>query len=110
MSYNGNDRRKYPSLRKHVEALLSAGATITKREPLQLLFKGQEMGVRHGILLCEPTPEELDEALGLLASGESDRQSEALKICLRQLEATLAPYPPFHTARLSRRGNTAAIG
>ncbi|MCQ4297509.1 hypothetical protein NAU58_18175 [Pseudomonas stutzeri] len=110
MSYNGNERRKYPSLRKHVEALLNAGATITEREPLQLLFKGQEMGVRHGILLCEPTPQELDEALSLLANGDSERRTEALTICLKQLEAAIAPYPPFHTARLSKPGNTAAIG
>ena len=110
MSYNGNERRKYPSLRKHVEALLNAGATITEREPLQLLFKGQEMGVRHGILLCEPTPQELEEALALLASGESERRAEALNICLKQLEAALAPYPPFHTSRLSKRAITAAVG
>ncbi len=99
MRYEGKERRQYTALRCHVEALLKDGATITAREPLHMVYKGQEMGVRHGILVCEPTPQELDEALAWLARGEKERRDAALKICLSQLDAALAPYPPFKTIR-----------
>lgn len=99
MRYEGKERRQYSALRKHVEALLKDGASIADRDPLHLVYKGQEMSVRHGILVCEPTPQELDEALDWLARGNKERRASALKICLNQLDAVLAPYPPFRTIR-----------
>ena len=99
MRYEGKERRQHNALRNHVEALLKHGATITDRAPLHLVYKGQEMSIRHGILVCEPTPQELDEALDWLACGDNERRASALRICLEQLDAVLAPYPPFRNIR-----------
>lgn len=101
MSYSGKERRKYPALRNHVQALLTDGATVKARDPLQLSYKDREMSVRHGILMCEPTPQELIDALDLLAKGSTERRAAAVQVCLAQLEAALAPYPPFQPLRQS---------
>lgn len=100
MHYSGTERRKYPALRNHVQALLTDGAKVKSRDPLQLTYKGQEITARHGILMCEPTPRELVDALGTLAGGEAEHRVAALQICLQQLDAALAPYPPFRPIRL----------
>ena len=99
MSYSGKERRQYPALRNHVQALLLDGAKITSRDPLQLAYKGCEMSVRHGLLIYEPTPAELAEALEALAQGDVERRAAALKTCLAELDAALAPYPPFRPLR-----------
>ncbi|MTZ15120.1 hypothetical protein GNE00_15325 [Pseudomonas sp. JL972] len=94
-----NERRKFQSLRNHVQALLDDGATIAAREPLQLAYKGKALSVRHGILLCEPAPQALTDALEALARGERELRAQALDVCLQQLEAALAPYPPLRSFR-----------
>lgn len=99
MTYCGKDRRQSLALRNHVHALLLDGAIITSREPLQLSYKGCEISVRHGLLICEPTPLELAEALDVLAQGETEQRANALRTCLAQLNASLAPYPPFRPLR-----------
>lgn len=101
MNYSGKERRKYPALRNHVQALLNDGATVKARDPLQLAHKGLDMTVLHGILVCEPTGQELTDALAVLASGDDDRRAFALEVCLSQLDAALAPYPPFRPVRCS---------
>lgn len=109
MRYEGKERRRYTALRCHVEALLKDGATVTARDPLHLIYKGQEMSIRHGILVCEPTPQELDEALDCLARGEKEHHAAALKICLSQLDAVLAPYPPFRRIRSASSDRSLSI-
>lgn len=106
-----NERRKSPTLRNHVQALLDDGAAIAAREPLQLTYKGKTLCVRHGILLCEPAPEALTDALEALASGQRERRAQALDVCLQQLDAALAPYPSLRDLRPSRaEGRAAVIG
>jgi len=78
LKYHGKDRRQCTALRNHINALLADGASLVGRDPVRLVYKGQTLTVQHGLLLSEPTPDELVEALNVLAKGDA-----------------LAPYPPF---------------
>ena len=95
MSYQGKDRRQCTALRNHIDALLAAGASLVGRDPVRLVYKRQMLTVQHGMLLSEPTPTELVEALNMLAEGDDSRRSAAIEACLRHLDSALAPYPPF---------------
>lgn len=46
-----HELRRFHSLRKHVDELLSEGAVITDRDPTTLLCEGQALKARHGMLV-----------------------------------------------------------
>lgn len=46
-----HELRRFTSLRKHVDELLCEGAVITARDPTTLLFEGQALKARHGMLV-----------------------------------------------------------
>ncbi|MCQ4259140.1 hypothetical protein [Stutzerimonas stutzeri] len=46
-----HELRRFTSLRKHVDELLSEGAVITDRDPTTLVFEGQALKARHGMLV-----------------------------------------------------------
>ena len=46
-----HELRRFTSLRKHVDELLSEGAVIIDRDPTTLVFEGQALKARHGMLV-----------------------------------------------------------
>ncbi|WP_342006653.1 hypothetical protein [Stutzerimonas balearica] len=95
LKYHGKDPRQCTALRNHINALLADGASLVGRDPVRLVYKGQTLTVQHGLLLSEPTPDELVEALNVLAKGNDRARAAAIETCLRHLDDALAPYPPF---------------
>lgn len=95
MSYQGKERRQCTVLRNHINALLADGALLVGRAPIRLVYKRQKLTVHHGLLLREPIPAELIDALNVLAKGEDRPRAAAIETCLRYLDNALAPYPPF---------------
>lgn len=95
MRYQGTDRRQCTALRNHIDGLLADGASLVGRDPVRLIYKQQVLTVRHGMLLSEPTPSELIDALNILTEGEDNARAAAIETCLRYLDSALAPYPPF---------------
>jgi len=95
MTYHGKERRHCTALRNHIDQLIAEGASLIGRDPVRLVYKGQTMTVRHGILFSEPTPADLIEALNQLTEGDKDARAAAIEICLQHLDEAMAPYPPF---------------
>ncbi len=46
-----HEMRRFPSLRKHVDEMLSEGAVITARDPTTLVFEGQALEASCGMLI-----------------------------------------------------------
>ncbi len=107
MSYQGKERRQCTALRNHIDALLADGASLVGRDPVRLVYKRQTLTVQHGMLLSEPTPAELIDALNVLAEGDDCTRAAAIETCLRHLDQALAPYPPFRY-RLHELNSTGA--
>lgn len=95
MRYQGKERRQCTALRNHINALLADGASLVGRDPVRLVYKRQALTVQHGMLLSEPTPAELLEALDVLVAGDDSARAAAIETCLRHLDNALAPYPPY---------------
>ncbi|MEG4315343.1 hypothetical protein U8L64_10070 [Pseudomonas sp. FIP_A4] len=110
MSYQGTDRRQCTALRNHIDGLLADGASLIGRDPVRLIYKQQTLTVQHGMLLSEPTPSELIDALNVLVEGEDGARAAAIEICLRYLDSALAPYPPFRYRTHELNGNAAVAG
>ena len=58
-----HELRRYHSLRKHVDELLSEGAVITERDPTTLLCDGQALKARHGMLIGHTDNDDASEPL-----------------------------------------------
>ncbi|MCQ4274496.1 hypothetical protein [Stutzerimonas degradans] len=110
MRYQGTDRRQCTALRNHIDALLADGASLIGRDPVRLVYKKQTLTVQHGMLLSEPTPSELIDALNLLTEGEDSARAAAIETCLRYLDSALAPYPPFRYRTHELNENAAVSG
>lgn len=110
MSYQGKDRRQCTALRHHIDALLAAGASLVGRDPVRLVYKQKALTVQHGMLLSEPTPAELIDALNVLAKGEDGTRGAAIEACLRHLDSALAPYPPFRYREFELNATARASG
>lgn len=101
MAVERKERRHCMALRNHINQLLTGGASLIGRDPVRLVYRGQTMTVRHGVLLSEPTSEELMNALTQLTDSD-DLRATAIDICLRHIDEAMAPYPPFrHHYRLT---------
>lgn len=68
-----HELRRFHSLRKHVDELLSGGAVITDRDPTTLLCDGQALKARHGMLVGHT---DVDEASELLHGNDEPSPAE----------------------------------
>nr|WP_217474978.1 hypothetical protein [Stutzerimonas stutzeri] len=82
------DKRRLHALRKHIDELLAAGATITSRDPVTIVSAGETLKVKHGMLvgysgfldMVEPTADhEWPDAL----------RQMAIDLCIKQLDQAI---------------------
>jgi len=61
-----DERRAFHALRGHIDCLLTAGASLVGRDPVQLSLQGRTLTVRHGMLVNENGHQDLVETLAEL--------------------------------------------
>lgn len=93
------DKRTLHSLRKHIDDLLSAGATITARDPVTILADGKTMKVKHGMLVGYSDFLDLVEPIIDHEWPDALRQMAA-DLCLKQLDQAVSAL----------EGNTVSTG
>ncbi len=79
------DKRRLHALRKHIDDLLAAGATIVARDPVTLVSDGQTLRVKHGMLVGHSGLLDLVEPLTDHQWPNALRQM-AIDLCIQQLD------------------------
>ncbi|MCQ4308777.1 hypothetical protein NA645_12360 [Pseudomonas stutzeri] len=82
------DKRTLHSLRKHIDELLAAGATIIARDPVTLVSDGQTLKVKHGMLIGHSGLLDLVEPLTDHQWPDALRQM-AIDLCIQQLDEAI---------------------
>ncbi|KJH80621.1 hypothetical protein MCB86_16250 [Pseudomonas sp. KSR10] len=99
------DKRTLHALRKHVDEMLAAGATIVSRDPVTLLRDGQTLKIRHGMLVGYSALLDLVEPISDHEWPDALRQM-AIDLCIQQLdEAIRALEDKSAPARLGHSAN-----
>jgi len=83
------DQRELHALRKHIDCLLSSGATIIQRDPLTLAFEGRTLTVQHGMLINDGGFRDLVAAIADHVWPSNQLRSLAIEICLNQLDQAI---------------------
>lgn len=86
---NQVDQRKYHALRKHIDCLLSSGASLAGRDPVRLSLEDRTLTVSHGMLVNEDGYLDLIEAMSDLERLDPDHRGLAIEICLQQLSQAI---------------------
>ena len=79
------DNRILHALRKHIDELLCDGATIVGRDPLTLLYEGQSLKVKQGMLLGYSGLLDLVDPVSDHEWPDALRQM-AVDLCIEQLD------------------------
>ncbi|AHL76515.1 hypothetical protein CH92_15995 [Stutzerimonas stutzeri] len=99
------DKRTFHALRKHIDEMLGAGATIVSRDPVTLLRDGQTLKVKHGMLVGYSALLDLVEPVSDHEWPDALRQM-AIDLCIQQLdEAIRALEGKSVPARLGHSAN-----
>lgn len=86
---NQVDQRKHHALRKHIDCLLSSGASLAGRDPVRLSLEDRTLTVSHGMLVNEDGYLDLLEAISDLERLDPNHRGLAIEICLQQLSQAI---------------------
>lgn len=79
------DKRTFHALRKHIDALLAAGAVISSRDPITILSTGETLKVMHGMLIGYAGSLDMVEPVTDHDWPDALRQM-AIDLCVKQLD------------------------
>ena len=83
-----DERHAFHALRGHIDCLLTAGASLVGRDPVQLSLQGRTLTVRHGMLVNENGHQDLETLAELEWSNKRTRDM-AIELCIRQLDQAI---------------------
>ena len=82
-----SDRRENHVLRRHIDCLLSSGASLTGRLPITIAFHDCTITVRNGKLFSENGLRKLVAVIASHVWPSRQLRNIAIEICLGQLDA-----------------------
>ncbi|WP_019341168.1 hypothetical protein [Stutzerimonas stutzeri] len=80
------ERRENHRLRRHIDCLLNAGASLTGRSPISIEFHECAITVRNGMLFSENGLRSLVAAIAMHVWPCHESRQVAVEICLGQLD------------------------
>ncbi len=94
MTDESADRRHLHALRAHIDALLTAGASLEGRDPVRLSLNGQTFLVRHGMLVSENGDLDAIETLSKIEWDNEQQRNHAIELCLHHLPQAIDHTEP----------------
>ncbi len=94
MTDESADRRHLHALRAHIDALLTAGASLEGRDPVRLSLNGQTFLVRHGMLVSENGDLDAIETLSKIEWDNEQQRNHAIELCLHHLSQAIDQTEP----------------